>query len=156
MGQAATRFYELPREAFGTGITDARTYNAMVDKIDELLKYIETNAVSSNVTGHFFGRNALITNAYLRGPGNVPSNLSGSPIQAAGNLIAIAASTNTNSTCVFEIRVKGNPVALGTITFVAQTFGSTILAAPVILGDKLQCRVVGGPADRPTVIAVVG
>lgn len=156
MGQAASRFYGLDLEAFCTGITDAKTYNAMVNKLDEIMKSIETNATSSNIVPHNFGRNALITNAFLRGPGNIPSNVTGSPVHAASNLITIAAVTRSNSTCVFEIRVKGNPVALGTVIFVNQTFGSTILAVPVVAGDQIQCRVVGGPADRPSVVAVVG
>jgi hypothetical protein len=37
MSKPETNNYRIPKESFGTGITDARTYNDAMDRIDELL-----------------------------------------------------------------------------------------------------------------------
>jgi hypothetical protein len=124
---------------------------ALAYRLDDILASI--SGISSRA--YFFGRNARISNAYLRMIDGGSSNLSGYPITAAGNIVLLAGTMQRNTTSTIEIWKRGGGAPITTLSFVNQTFSVGVVSVPVILGDQIQCRTNGTSWWPQILVAVI-
>lgn len=198
MGKPETDKYGIPKESFGTGITDARTYNDAMDRIDELVATMgggdphwRTPVVNAgalpmfgNFTGdarvaldsmltyfwngaawmvapgavpyetYLFGRNANISDAYLRTASGNPSNLTGYPVRNISTIVAFSISVAAASICTVELYQLGVLLPIDTLALNG-TFNTKLSGVAIAPGSQLACRISGGPARRPEVAVIM-
>lgn len=94
------------------------------------------------------GKSANVSNAYLEFFDSLPSDQNPFIFVVNNILTGFSASTKTNSTCDYEVRINGVTIyTLQQINSTSAFIGG--LEIPVLAGDKLSIYVSNGAASRP-------
>jgi len=120
------------------------------------LKYIA--AVGSSAYGSALisaGRDSLVTNSYLRGPGNVPTNISGYYVPVALTIGFVTVSTSGNETWVAEVRKNGVLTPIVSLSIVNADQGYVAPSVNIDAGDEIQMYCNGTLIDRPIINVLV-
>lgn len=126
------------------------------DAIDELDAVVDGIVVAGSDTAILeAGRNnSNVTNTYLRGPGDVPTNVSPFVLAYDYEIIAITASTDGNETWDADVYKNGSLV--GTLSMVNQSTNYTTgLSIALSAGDKISILCNGVGINRPSVEVVL-
>ncbi len=97
------------------------------------------------------GRDAVVTNSYLRGGGNVPTNVAGFLLSFDATIVGISAVTNGAFTWAAEVRKNGAAPPIASLAIVAAASGYTALTLGVDTdaGDIIEMYCNGGNINRP-------
>ena len=98
------------------------------------------------------GRNVNITNSYLRGIGNVPTNLSGYVLPFDATLIGIGVTTSGLETWVAEIRKNGGGAVIASLSLIALRKASTLINVDVNANDEIQMYCNGIDINSPQMV----
>lgn len=96
------------------------------------------------------GRNTTITDSYLRGPGNLPTNLSGFVLPFNATIIGIGVATRVVETWTAEVRKNGG-AAITSLVVVAVRKLYGAVSVNVNQGDEIQMYCNGTNINRPQV-----
>jgi len=98
------------------------------------------------------GRNANVSNAYLRIDQQVPSNITGYRALRDGTITGLWAQTRANETWTFQIRRNGTVVAIASLSIIAASGNvDTAVNVDVNAGDEIQFYASGIRIGRPVV-----
>jgi len=101
---------------------------------------------------HSAGRNANVTNVYLRAPGNVGTNDAGYVQPWDATIVAISAATRGNETWTAEIRKNDAVAVIASLSLSAVNKAySASLSVNVSAGDEIQFYCNGTNINRPEV-----
>jgi hypothetical protein len=130
----------------------------VLDTLNDYLEIIcdgtEWHIVSENLVPETFvlaaSRNTDATNIYLRGPGNVPTNLSGFVLPFNATIIGIGAATQGTETWTAEVRKNGSATVIASLSITAAAKDSTgALNVDVDVDDEIQMYCNGSSISRP-------
>jgi len=98
------------------------------------------------------GRNAIVTNVFLRGGGNVPTNVAGFTLPFDTTLVGMGAATAGPFSWIAEVRNNGVaiPVAQLPVVAAAQAY-TAVLSVTLNAGDELSVYCNGTTINRPAV-----
>lgn len=106
---------------------------------------------------HTAGRNnTTVSNVYLRGPGNVPTNQSGFVQNNNATIVGISAKAQASGTWTIEIRKNGSVAILASLTVTASTKDSVNgLSVDVSLNDSIEIYINGTNINKPSAIVTM-
>ena len=98
------------------------------------------------------GRNANISDIYLRGPGNLPTNLSGFVLPFNATIIGIGVATRVAETWAAEVRKNGGAGAITSLAVAAARKLYGAVSVNVNQGDEIQMYCNGTNINRPQMV----
>ena len=99
------------------------------------------------------GRNSVVTNSYLRGPGSVPTNIAGFKLGYNATIVGIGVATNGPYTWVAEVRKNGSPTVIASLSVSAAASAYvTSLSVDISAGDIIQMYCNGTTINRPQML----
>jgi len=150
----------LPRQGVGTlddapaGYLEIIANNATgklatVDESGTVVNYGVSpfESIFSLVTG----RNATVTNSYLRAGGNVPMNQAGFVLPYDATIVAISLATNVAGSWTAEVRKNGAATVIASLATTVAKDKSTGLSVEVDADDEIQIFCNGAGIEKPVV-----
>jgi len=98
------------------------------------------------------GRNAIVTDVFLRGGGNVPTNVAGFILPFDTTLVGIGVTTLGPFTWITEVYNNGGAIPIAQLPVVAAAQAYTaVLSVALNAGDELSVYCSGTTINRPAV-----
>jgi len=110
------------------------------------------NAAAGETFALQAGRRFSITNAYLNGPGMVPTNLAGFVLPFNARIIGIGAATSGVETWVAQVRKNNTATVIASLSLSAVDKGYTSASVDVNAGDELQMYCNGSAINNPSIV----